>query len=36
MLFEKVGERLKGISERQINFDGLLEELRAIVIHIDK
>lgn len=37
MLFEKVGERLKGIIERQINFDGLLKESRAIVIlHIDK
>lgn len=32
MLFEKVGERLKGIIERQINFDGLLEDSRAIVI----
>ncbi|MDT3499159.1 hypothetical protein NLU03_34305 [Bacillus toyonensis] len=31
-IFEKVGERLKGIIERQINFDGLLEDSRTIVI----
>jgi len=36
-LFEKVGGHLKGIIERQINFGGLLEDSRAIVmLHIDK
>jgi hypothetical protein len=35
--FEKVGGHLKGIIERQINFGGLLEDSRAIVmLHIDK
>lgn len=36
-LLEKVGGHLKGIIERQINFGGLLEDSRAIVmLHIDK